>query len=103
MRMETFIRKALQLKAHHVVKVEEPTPGDLVVSLERVGQRRLRCGACGQPAARAAATRRPLRRWQDLAMRQHQVSLVCARLIGLVPPLRAARRAGAVGPIRGSG
>lgn len=32
MRMETFIRKALQLKAHHVVKVEEPTPGDLLVT-----------------------------------------------------------------------
>ena len=42
MRMETFIKKALRLKAHHVVKVEEPTAGELVVWLERVGRRWLR-------------------------------------------------------------
>ena len=78
MRMETFIKKALRLKAHHVVKVEEPTAGELVVWLERGGRRWLRCGACGQPTARVAATRRPVRRWQDLAMREHHVSLMYA-------------------------
>lgn len=78
MRMETFIRKALRLKAHHVVKVEEPTPGELVVWLERGGRRWLRCGACGEPTARVAATRRPVRRWHDLAMREHHVSLMYA-------------------------
>jgi transposase len=78
MRMETFIKKALGLKAHGVVRVDEPAPGELVVWVERVGQRRLRCGACGRRAARVAAVRRPLRRWRDLAVREHQVSLVYA-------------------------
>lgn len=77
--METFIRKALGLKAHRVVKVEEDdTAGQLVVHLDRVGHRRLRCGACGLEASRAAPTRRPPRRWRDLAMREHVVELVYA-------------------------
>ena len=76
MRMETFIRKALRLKAHTVVKVEEDeAAGELVVHLERLGQRRLRCGVCGLEAPRVAPTRRPLRRWRDLAMREHVVEL----------------------------
>ena len=76
MRMETFIRKALRLKAHMVVKVEEDeAAGALVVHLERLGQRRLRCGVCGLEVPRVAPTRRPLRRWRDLAMREHVVEL----------------------------
>ena len=79
MRMETFIRKSLRLKAHTVVKVElrEADEG-LVVQIERLGHRRLRCGACGGEARRVAPTRRPERRWHDLAMRTHQVWLVYA-------------------------
>ncbi len=70
MRLETFIRKALRLKAHRVVTVEdEPTPGELVVTVERVGRRPLSCGRCGRAAPRVAGTRRPVRRWRDLAMR----------------------------------
>lgn len=76
MRMETFIRKALRLKAHTVVRVEaDEAAGELVVHLERLGHRRLRCGACGLEASRVAPTRRPLRRWRDLAMREHLVEL----------------------------
>ena len=79
MRMETFIRRALRLKAHTVVKVEEDeTAGELVVHLDRVGHRRLRCGECGREARRVAPTRRPVRRWRDLAMREHLVELVYA-------------------------
>jgi transposase len=79
MRMETFIRKALRLKAHTVVQVEEgETAGHLVAHLDRLGHRRLRCGECGLVAARAAPTRRPPRRWRDLAMREHVVELVYA-------------------------
>src|SRR6266542_4154643 len=79
MRMETFIRKALRLKAHRVVKVEEDEgAGELTVHLDRVGERRLRCGVCGRAARRVAGTRRPERRWRDLAMREHLVQLVYA-------------------------
>lgn len=79
MRMETFIRKSLGLKAHTVVKVEEREgEGALVVHVERLGYRRLRCGACGLEAPRVAPTRRPERQWRDLAMREHRVWLVYA-------------------------
>jgi transposase len=79
MRMETFIRKSLRLKAHTVVKVEEREgEGVLVVYIERLGSRRLRCGECGLQTQRVAPTRRPARRWRDLAMREHLVELVYA-------------------------
>jgi transposase len=79
MRMETFIRMSLGLKAHRVVKVEvDEGAGDLVIELDRLGARRLRCGACGLEARRVAPTRRPVRRWRDLAMRDQVVQLVYA-------------------------
>jgi transposase len=77
MRMETFIRKGLRLKAHRVIEVEQDeVAGELVVHLDRLGHRRLRCGECGREAPRVAPTRRPARRWRDLAMRDHLVELV---------------------------
>jgi transposase len=79
MRMETFIRKTLRLKAHRVVKIEEDeAAGELTVYLDRIGERRLCCGVCGRWAPRVAGTRRPPRRWRDLAMREHLVELVYA-------------------------
>ena len=79
MRMETFIRRGLRLKAHRVVKVEEDAAAAaLVVHMERLGYRRLRCGECGREAPRVAATRRPPRSWRDLAMRDQVVELVYA-------------------------
>jgi transposase len=62
-----------------VVKVEEDAAADaLVIHLDRLGHRHLRCGECGQEASRAAPTRRPSRRWQDLAMRDQVLQLVYA-------------------------
>ena len=79
MRMETFIRKALRLKAHRVVTIEEDEEaGALTVYPDRIGERRLRCGVCGRRAQRVAGTRRPERRWRDLAMREHLGELVYA-------------------------
>lgn len=79
MRMTTFIRKSLQLKAHRVVRVEaREAEGELLVYIDRVAHRRLRCGVCGLRAWRVAPTRRPERRWRDLAMRTHTVWLVYA-------------------------
>jgi hypothetical protein len=62
MRMDTFIRRWLGLKAHTVVKVEEREAEgerELLVYVERLGQRHLRCGVCGLQAKRMAPTRRP--------------------------------------------
>lgn len=73
--METFIRKWLGLKAHTVVKLEELPDGHLVVHIDRLGTRRLQCGACGRPTAKVAATRRPVQRWRDLTLRDHRLWL----------------------------
>jgi len=79
MRRETFIRKSLTWKAHRVTQVEEREAEQiLVVHVERLGHRRLHCGACGREATRVARTRRPVRRWRDLAMREHLVEWVSA-------------------------
>src|SRR3989442_14218768 len=86
MRLETFIRKALRLKAHRVVTVEdEPTPGELVGTAEREGRRPLSCGRCSRAAPRVAGTRRPVRRWRDLAMREHRLVLMDAPYRGWCP------------------
>ncbi len=48
MRMEAFVRKALRLKAHRVAQVEaDEGAGELTVHLDRLGERRLRCGYAG--------------------------------------------------------
>ena len=69
MRMERFIRKSLGLKAHTVVKVEELPEGGLVAHVDRLPHRALPCGVCGQATGHVATTRRPARRWRDLACR----------------------------------
>ena len=46
MLIETFIRKQLGLKAHRVAGVEA-TEAAVVVRIDRLGGRRLRCGRCG--------------------------------------------------------
>ena len=46
MRMETFIRKQLNMRARWVPKVEE-IPEEIVVWINRLGHRPLSCGRCG--------------------------------------------------------
>ena len=54
--MDTFIRKALGLKAHRVVQIEEDdTVPVVVIHLDRREHRRLCCGQCGRAARRIAA------------------------------------------------
>jgi len=65
MRLETFIRKSLGMKAHTVVKVEELPTGEVVAQVDRLPGRRLACGECGRPAAKVATTRRPIRRSRE--------------------------------------
>jgi ribosomal protein L34E len=89
--METFIRKSLGLKAHTVVTVEErEAEGALVVHVERLDSRRLRCGECGLEAQRVAPTRR-VRRRPDLGqtfLRHAGVSHVMA----IITVLRESQR-----------
>ena len=47
MLIETFIRKQLGLKAHTVTKVEEGE-GEMIIHIDRLGKRLLRCGLCRQ-------------------------------------------------------
>src|SRR5260221_11113576 len=55
--IETFIRKQLRLKAHTVTKVEE-TEEFMVVYIDRLGRRLLRCGVCRQPCQEGHDLRR---------------------------------------------
>jgi transposase len=71
--IETFIRKQLRLKAHTVTKVEESDAG-LLVNIDRLGQRLLRCGVCRQ-RCRAVQSVRPAREWRDLSMRKMALTL----------------------------
>ena len=68
MLVETFIRKQLGLKAHRVTKVEE-SEEQLIVYIDQLGKRRLRCGVCGQRCRHVHSIRKE-RQWQDLAMRK---------------------------------
>jgi len=78
MRLETFIRKSLGMKAHTVTRVDELPDGGLVAHVDRLPSRRLACGECGCPATKLATTRRPERRWRDLALRDQPLWLVYA-------------------------
>jgi hypothetical protein len=62
--IETFIRKQLRLKAHTVTKVEQ-TDEFMVVYIDRLGGRLLRCGVCRQ-RCREVHDLRSEREWRDL-------------------------------------
>lgn len=73
MLIETFIRKQLHLKAHTVTKVEQ-TGEFMVVYIDRLGRRLLRCGVCRQRCLEVHDIRR-VREWRDLSMRQLPLKL----------------------------
>jgi transposase len=75
MLMETFIRKQLGLKAHKVTKVEE-TDGYLIVHIDRLGCRLLRCGVCRQRCWKVHSVRKA-RESRDLSMRKLPLKLRC--------------------------
>jgi len=66
--IETFIRKQLRLKAHTVTKVEE-TDKSVLVHIDRLGKRLLRCGVCRQRCQEVHDIRKE-REWRDLSMRK---------------------------------
>lgn len=73
MLIETFIRKQLGLKAHTVTKVEE-TERSMIVHIDRLGRRMLRCGVCRQRCRKVHSVRKT-REWRDLSMRKLQLRL----------------------------
>ena len=73
MLVETFIRKQLGLKAHTVRQVEE-TERCLLVHIDRLGHRLLRCGVCRQRCRKVHSVRKA-REWSDLSMRKLPLQL----------------------------
>jgi len=71
--IETFIRKQLHLKAHTVTKVEE-TDDCMLVHVDRLGNRLLRCGVCRQRCLEVHDIRKE-REWRDLSMRKLPLKL----------------------------
>src|SRR5260370_24365206 len=64
--IETFLRKQLGLKAHTVTKVEE-TERFMVVHIDRLGSRLLRCGLCRQRCRKVHSLQKP-RGWRGLSI-----------------------------------
>ena len=71
--IETFIRKQLRLKAHTVTRVEE-TEEAMIVQIDRLGERLLRCGVCGLRCREVHGIRKE-REWRDLSMRKLPLKL----------------------------
>ena len=71
--IETFIRKQLRLKAHTVTRVEE-TDECMLVYIDRLGGRLLRCGVCHR-RCREVHDVREEREWRDLSMRKLPLKL----------------------------
>jgi transposase len=71
--IETFVRKQLRLKAHTVTKVEE-REDEMIISIDRLGRRLLRCGVC-RHRCREVHSVRPEREWRDLWMRNLPLKL----------------------------
>ena len=78
--VETFIRKQLRLKAHTVTKVEE-TDECMLVHIDRLGKRLLRCGVCRQRCLEVHDIQKE-RGWRDLSMRKLPLKLrYCPRRV----------------------
>ena len=67
MLVETHYRKQLGLKVHRVTKVEV-TEDSVIVSIDRLGLRLLRCSVCHRRCRKAHSLGRQ-REWRDLAIR----------------------------------
>lgn len=72
--LQTFIRKQLRLKAHTVTAIEE-SDAEMVVRIERLGSRRLRCSRCGRTCRRVHSRAAKPRSWRDLPLRKTRLVL----------------------------
>jgi transposase len=71
--VETFMRKQLGLKAHTVTEVEE-TEEFMIIHIDRLGNRLLRCGLCRRRWREVHSIQKE-REWQDLSMRRLPLKL----------------------------
>jgi transposase len=71
--IETFIRKQLRLKAHRVTRVET-NEESMIIEINQLGNRQLRCGVCRRPCRRIHSVRK-WREWRDLSMRKLRLIL----------------------------
>lgn len=81
MLVETFIRMQLGLKAHTVTKVVE-TEDYMIIHIDRLGTRLLRCGLCRQRCRKVHSLGKP-REWRDLSMRKLPLKLRYPRASGV--------------------
>jgi transposase len=73
-------QKTTALKAHRVTRVET-TEDSMIVYIDRMGKRLLRCGVCRRRCLEVHSVRKE-REWRDLAMRQSQLLLrYCPRRV----------------------
>ncbi|MGH2375544.1 MAG: ISL3 family transposase [bacterium] len=70
----TLIRKLLRLKAHKVTEVEVGE-SEILVTIDRLGSRMLRCGVCRRPCRKVHGAPRRQRNWRDLSMRDRRMIL----------------------------
>lgn len=68
---ETLIRKLLRLKAHKVTQLEE-TETTVIIHIDRLGSRLLRCGVCHLRCRKIHERRKQPREWRDLTLRDRQ-------------------------------
>ena len=73
MRIETIIRKQLRLKAHTVTSLEA-SAACMLVHIDRLGPRLLRCGVCRQRCLDLHDIRKE-REWRDLSRRNLPLKL----------------------------
>ena len=66
--IKTFIRKQLRLKAHTATEVEQ-SDERMIVRIDRLGKRLLRCGVCRQ-RCREVHDDRAERQWRGLSMKK---------------------------------
>ena len=74
MRTETYIRKSLGMKAHWVTEVVGTEEG-WVAQVDRLGNRRLKCGPC-RAEVKMTRGRGGERRWRDLSIQDKALWIV---------------------------
>jgi len=86
--VETFIRKQLRLKAHKVTGVEVCNE-QVVIQIDRLGSRLLRCGLCRRRCHKTHGRQGQTRTWKDLSLRgvtmvlRYQPRRVCCPRCGV--------------------
>ena len=100
--LQTFIRKQLRLKAHTVAAIEE-SDTEMIVQIERLGSRRLRCSRCGRSCRRVHSRAVKQRSWRDLPLRKARLVLRYRASAGQVRALRSAHGSVALGRAVGAG